>query len=358
MRIAHLDDLAIWGGGQNQALLLHLGLIERGLYSEIWSRPGSPLAQRVPGGAQPFAPRFELDVVEATRVARTVRARAIELVHAHTARAHAIARLAQLIDPEIRLVVSRRVNLPVRSHGLSRLKYRYGVSRYIAVCEAIRRTLVLGGVSADRVSVVYSCARNWRGERPPHVPPSAGEPWTIAWAGRLESNKRPLDAVRALARLRERGVDARLVLAGHGSLRRELEREVEARGLCDAIRFSGHQGDVESLLAGAQALVFTSDGAEGCPNVVLEAMAAGVPVVASRVDGVPEILEDGRTGLLFHPHDVHGLTQALLRLHADSPLVRSLAEKAWEDVRDRFTPDQLAAGTITAYETALQSDRP
>ena len=159
--------------------------------------------------------------------------------------------------------------------------------------------------------------------------------------GRLEPGKRVDAAIRALPALTSEIV---LHLIGDGPERFNLESLARTIGVADRVVFHGVRRDVPSILPAMDVLVMPSES-EGLPLVILEAMACGVTVIASRVGGIPEIVHDGRTGLLIPPGDAQALAVALARLH-DDPALRgqlalggralALAEHRIEDVAQRF----------------------
>jgi glycosyltransferase involved in cell wall biosynthesis len=173
-------------------------------------------------------------------------------------------------------------------------------------CEP-RRTVVI----PNAVDVVGACPRG---------PVDRERPLLVA-VGRLKAPKDFLTLVRALGKLPRDSFEA--VIVGEGPDRPQLEDEIESLGLAGAVRLAGERGDVQEVLAGADVFVLTSRS-EGMPVSVLEAMAAGLPVVASRVGGVPEQVADGETGLLVEPGDASGLAAALERLLRDGALRRRL----------------------------------
>lgn len=359
MRIAHLDDLAIWGGGQNQVLLLHKGLLAQGVDSAVHCRPGSPLARRLAENglaAEPFAPRFEMDFAAAVRLVRTLRGQAVDIVHAHTARSHAIARLAQLFNPAIRLVVSRRANLPVRRNGFSGIKYRAGVSHYLAISRAVQATLIRGGVAPDRISVVYSAAANAGTTQVNERYDALGPAHTIGFAGRLDPVKRPLDVVDALKHLRDSGLPVTLKIAGDGKLGNAVQERVERHGISRYVDLLGFLPSLERFFIEIDALVICSE-MEGLCSVALEAMSAGVPVVAPRVGAIPEVVQDRETGLLYEPGNIQSLVGALRETLGNADLRRRLSTNGRRIVQLQFTPDAMVRGTEQVYERVVRRRR-
>jgi glycosyltransferase involved in cell wall biosynthesis len=141
----------------------------------------------------------------------------------------------------------------------------------------------------------------------------------VGAVGRLEAEKGFDILIRAVHALVARGVDMRLVIVGEGGRRTELETLARELGIADRVQLPGWQADVRGYFEAMDVFALSSHR-EGLPNVVLEAMALEVPVVATRVNGVPRLVQDGRTGLLVEPGDLAGMTAALERLLRDAPL--------------------------------------
>ena len=163
---------------------------------------------------------------------------------------------------------------------------------------------------------------------------------------RLSGLKGHATLLRSLNRLRAEGIDLTLLIAGDGAQRSELEREARDLSLDDRIvRFLGARSDVEHLLRAADFFVLPSD-TEGLPLSVLEAMAHGLPIVASNVGGIPELIDDGKEGLLIPPADPVALAAAIRRLSDDPELGRKLGDAA----RARASGEFSLATTIRNYD--------
>jgi glycosyltransferase involved in cell wall biosynthesis len=149
----------------------------------------------------------------------------------------------------------------------------------------------------------------------------------------FKPQKAPLDFVRASAKVAAAHASAHFFAAGDGVLRAEVEAKIRALGLGQRVHLLGWRRDVRRLLGAADVLVLTSLW-EGLPRVVLQAMAASKPVVATRVDGTPEAVADGESGFLLEPHDVEGFADRIRRL-LDDP---ALAERMGREGRRRLRP--------------------
>lgn len=178
--------------------------------------------------------------------------------------------------------------------------------------------------------------------------PPLGSLPTILVVARLDPIKDLGTALRAIALLRARR-PVRLVIAGDGIERAPLEAEARNLGISDAVEFLGMVHDVAPLYAAAD-LFCLSSISEGMSLAILEAMSAGVPVVATDVGGTPDILTDGGTGLLVPPQDPAAMAHALGRLLDDVALRRRLAEAAWSRVAQRYSIAATAQRYVELYD--------
>jgi glycosyltransferase involved in cell wall biosynthesis len=147
----------------------------------------------------------------------------------------------------------------------------------------------------------------------------------------------------------------KLVVVGEGPERERVEAAALSLGLDACVVFAGHASDVRPFYALADVLALPSHS-EGSPLVLLEAMAAGVPVVATSVGGVPEVATDGETALLVPPHDPAAMASALARVLSDATLARALADKAAAHVAEHFSPEARARSLIRIYGALVSGE--
>lgn len=178
------------------------------------------------------------------------------------------------------------------------------------------------------------------------------EAFVVGSVGRLTSQKAPLDLVEGFAVVARARADARLVLVGDGPLRREIEALVEALGLADRVRLTGLRRDVPQLLRAFDVFALTSRW-EGLPRVFPQAMAAGLPIVATRVDGALDAIVDGETGDLVDVGDVAGLGRALLALAEDPARRRRMGEAGRARV-DEFSAARMVQELEALYGELLE----
>ncbi len=183
----------------------------------------------------------------------------------------------------------------------------------------------------------------------------------VVFVGRLEFNKNPDVIVRAAKTVCQKVLGAEFTFAGGAKLRdgvdyqEWLTRLADAYGVAGRVHFAGHleRQDVDALQRSASVLVVPSRW-ENFPYVLLEAMTAARPIVASRVGGIPEMIRDGETGLLVDPEDTEGWAQAIIALLTDHEQARQMGLRAQVDALDRFDPDKIAAQREAIYREAIR----
>jgi glycosyltransferase involved in cell wall biosynthesis len=180
--------------------------------------------------------------------------------------------------------------------------------------------------------------------------------FAVGWVGRMTAVKRGEDVLQGFRRLRDRGVDAVLCLVGDGPDRPQLERRAHELGIMRDTLFLGYQQDVAPLYRAFDALVLPS-GNEGTPVSVIEALAAGTPVVATRVGGVPDVVRDGVDGFLVDAGATDALAECLGRLAADPQLRARLGAAGRERVLPRYAVNRLVDDVDRLYRSLLQTQR-
>jgi glycosyltransferase involved in cell wall biosynthesis len=164
--------------------------------------------------------------------------------------------------------------------------------------------------------------------------------------------------LEAAAQLRDEGLSFKLRLAGDGALLSDLRQTAAHLNLHETVEFCGFLSDMDRFYRSLNLFVLPSTGMEGLPLVVLEAMAYGLPIVATDVPGSTDALRHQLDGLIVPPEDPVSLAQALRRLLHDHSLRWRLGQSAAARVRERFTADTMARGVAAVYETVMGTARP
>jgi L-malate glycosyltransferase len=353
LTVLHVDTERGWRGGERQVLWLATGMRERGHRAIVVARRGDELAKRAEEqnieviGA---APRGELDLFAAGDLRRVIAQQRAQIVHAHTAHAAAIAALATL-GTQTRVIIARRVDFPLRRNLGTRLKYGRA-DAVIAVSKAVATIVAEAGVPRDRLHVVPDGVDLSR-----HVQPASAEelkslgiladdPLVVQVAA-LVAHKDPLTFVRAMAGVREAVPRVRALMVGEGPLRAAAQAELTRLGLDRTLTLTGFRRDADQLLAAGRVATLSSVE-EGMGSVLLDAMAFGVPIAATRAGGIPEVVEHGETGLLSPPGDPAALAENIVRLLSDEDFAASLAARGRTRVEE-FSVARMVERTMEVY---------
>lgn len=187
-----------------------------------------------------------------------------------------------------------------------------------------------------------------------------GEPKVVTMIGRITPLKGHPYFLKAMAQVMRQFPDVRVKIIGDAPSKKKAYKDelvllARRLGLSNNVEFLGNRRDIPELLAQSDCLVLSTVTQEAFGRVILEAQAAGVPVVATRVGGVIEIIEDGKTGLLVMPKDPPAMAKAVLRLLTDSTLAQKIVEQSQKRIDERYTIRHMADATIKVYEEVLNS---
>lgn len=360
LRILHVVANRWWTGTADPALDLARALKERG--HAVWFAcvRGDVLEAHVRASGVPLVEELSLERTasplrigaEVRALRRVLRSLEIDVVHAHQTHDHWLAALARR-GTEVRLVRTVHHRRAAHTGSLGRWLWRR-TDALIAVSEGITERLRAVGAPAGAVTVVAGAVDVER-----FTPAAAGatvraelglgEAPVAGCVARMVPGRGHEVLLRAAARLRDRLSGARVVLVGRGEARPALEGLVRDLGLERTVVFAGYRGaDLPATLAALDCVAFLGAGSEESCRAVLEAMAAGRPVVAARVGAVPEIVIDGETGWLVEaaPEPVASRLEALL---AEPARARAMGRAGRQRVEALFTPARRAAMVEGVY---------
>ena len=304
----------------------------------------------------------------ATKMATVAETEGLDLLHVHYAIPHSISAIlareslkpnrrlpviTTLHGTDITLVGADRSYLPITRYGIAQSDGVTAISHYLK-----HETEETFGYSQVEVIPNFVCgseyARQPRAELRAGLSP-AGEP-LLVHVSNFRPVKRPVDCVEILARVRERGVNARLAMVGDGSERGRAEHRARCLGLENFCTFVGKQPRIVDYLSVADVLLLPSEQ-ESFGLAALEAMACEVPVVASRVGGVPEVVTDGETGCLSAVGDVDKMGADAADLLSDDALRRAMGARARESALARYNTDLAIPQYVEFYERILAASR-
>ncbi len=370
--VAELAGSASYGGGERYLELLceHL---DPSRFRPILICPesGSFVGRMQSRGVDVRVVHLEplLNLCALMRLVRVLSQERVTILQTHGARANFYGRVAGWLAG-VPVVIST-VHNSITDYKGSRLKrWTYSaalrltlswVNRIICVSDAIRRDVVQDDpAAAGLAETVHNGVDRLMFQKPVDRTRIRREfgltdgPLLITVA-RLTEQKGHCDLIEALALLRKQWPQLQCVCVGDGELRQPLEALAAARGLSSMCRFVGSRDDVMEFYAAADMVALPSHS-EGFPFVILEALAMGKPVIATRVNGVPEVIDHMKTGLLINARDVGGLARAIESLleHPERAMQLGIAGRAV--VQARFTVDRMVEKTVGVFDTALRGE--
>lgn len=311
--------------------------------------------------------RFRFDTRVVGELRRIVAQRAPDIIESHMIKSHFLVKVSEL---------GRRLPWVAFHHGYTKTDLKMqlynrlnrwslpSAARVVTVCGEFAEQLARAGVPAGRIFVRHNAIG-------PAVPAEeeevrelrhrlgvdSGEPVILA-VGRMSREKGHVDLISAVGQLRhlDPELNFKLVIVGDGPERERVERLAAELAISERVVLAGHVDDLRAYYALADVLAMPSHS-EGSPLALLEAMAAGVPVVATRVGGVPEIVADGESALLVAPKDARAFAIALARVLRDLQLVRTLSANALKRSRQDFSPEVYARSLTELYLKLLADSR-
>lgn len=360
-RVLHLSTARTWRGGEQQLAYLAEDLQAAGITQLVVCARRSPMqesCERNHFGHRALGFHASFDPPNAYRLSRIAKEWQADLLHAHDSHGHTTAILANtLFGMRLPLVVSRRVDFPISSGLSARWKYGHtSVKRILCVSDAIKAIMARDVPRPEVLRTVHDgidpkrFAHGADGRLHQLLQLDAGVP-LVGNVAALAPHKDLFTFIDMAALLHARMPEVRFVLIGEGELRDRLEKHAASRNMHGILHFTGFRNDVERLLPELDVMAMTSR-TEGLGTSILDAFAAGVPVVATAAGGIPEVVTDKETGLLRPVGNAPALADAVEQVLTERALREHLVAGARERL-GQFTRQATAAKTLREYQDML-----
>ena len=368
LRVCHLTTSFLLPHGPSAGILAQIENQDPArIKSTIWSLYEPPVHRDASAVLAPLGigyrclgmSRSFADVRVLPRLVTLLRRERPDILHCHLVRANLYGRIAaRIVGVPVVVNMLRNVDPYVTGSGLGAAAVRWferatasWVARYVAVSERVRRDVLAGLRLPDEKIVTVLNAVDLAPFR--ELPPkTAHEGVVIGTAGGLEPRKNHATLVRAMAMLPE----ARLVIAGEGEERGNIETLIQALGLEGRVTLAGLVRDIPRFLASVDVFVMASS-AEGLPRAIMEAMAAGLPVVATDAGGTREAVEDGVTGMVVPVDDFDRLVDALRTMVGHAEFRHAMGEAGRRRALALFAPERLGNEYTALYERLMLERR-
>ena len=357
MNIAHVSTATGWRGGEQQCLYLARGLAARGITSTVIAPPDTPLLQKAAEAGlatRAFAFRGEWDVPALWRFGALLKELNADIVHAHDAHAVTLAAVGGW-RAGCRRVATRRVDFALKGGW----KYRR-MDRVVAISNAVRAVCMKAGLPEAALPVVYSGVDPDRFShltRKKEYREELGigrKTDVILNVAALTDHKGQEYLLQAFQTVLLRRPDTKLLIAGTGELEADLKHLAEQLAIADKVAFLGFRDDV-GLLYDLCDVFAMSSHLEGLCTAVLDAMAMERAAVVTAAGGLPELVEDGRTGRVVPARDPAALADALSELLDDYKKRTRMGAAARQRLLKHFTVDAMVDGNVRVYRELLGS---
>lgn len=345
------SSLYDWGGIERYAFYLSQGLASQGIENAVACPPGSPLAKHLGSSAIPIALKGRLSPAVIGKYLTTLRAGKYDVIHAHFSPDFLAAGIAgRLAKTQLR-IMTRHVALPMPPNKIKRNLAMF--EHIIPVSDAVMKVLKQSGVPPHKMTVAKAGVPTLVATKPrDEVREQLGlgeDDFAVGCFGRLVEEKGIATLIKAAALTQ--GVKYHIF--GDGPEKQALNRMVTEKNLGETVKIHGFVPEVENLMNAMDAIAIPSTWAEAFPYAALEALSIGVPVIASKIGGLPELVRDGVNGLLFAAGDVEGFITNVMILKADRSLGPGLGETGREIHQQRYTVEKMGERIANVYKHEL-----
>lgn len=345
------SSLHDWGGIERYVLYLSQGLDSLGIENAVACPPGSPLAQRLGSKAIPISLTGRMSPAVVGKYLAALRAGKYDVIHAHFSPDFvAVGTAARLAKTPLR-IMTRHVALPMPPVKIKRNLAMF--EHIIPVSDAVQKVLKQSGVPPHKMTVAKAGVPSLSPTKPrEEVREALGigpEDFAVGSFGRLVEEK----GVQVLINAAAMTTGVQYHIFGDGPEKPALTRMVAEKRLGETVKMHGFVPEVENLMSAMDAVAIPSLWAEAFPYAALEALSLGVPVIASKIGGLPELVRDGVNGLLFEAGNIEGFITNVMILRADRSLGPGLGETGKELHESRYTVERMGERVAAVYKNEL-----
>jgi glycosyltransferase involved in cell wall biosynthesis len=352
-----IDTEQVWRGGQEQLFTLARGLVQRGHEVHLVHQPNSAIGERARDIGlflHPIAVRSEIGLISLMRFYSLMKRVRPDIVGFNTPKPILMGCIAAKIARAKARIIFRRVDFPLRG-WFSRFKYTWGIDGVVTISASIRNRLISAGVPASRIATIYegidlSIYPALNRESRAALPVVVG---VVSHLSREKGIDCLIEAASMIPDVREK---LRFTIVGQGACLQSLRDLARQKGLEQIFQFTGFRSDIPELMKTFDIFVLPSLS-EGLSSAILEAMACSLPIIASNVGGIPELVRHGVNGLLVAPADSAALTEAIQQLASDPEERLRVGQVNRKQVEEKYTMKQKISKTEELCASLLGHNR-
>ena len=360
MKVLHLSSEKTWRGGEQQIAYLIDELQKYDVQNYVACRTNSAFEKhckeyQIEHISIPFANNF--DINSAFQIKNFCKYMKIDIIHMHSSRSHTLAVIASLLGANVNLILSRRVDFPSAGNWLSKFKYNYsGIKKILCVSDKIKEVISPIIKNKNKLEVIYSGIdlKRFEGKINQGI---LHKEFNLDSETKIAANISAIaphkdyytfvDTVEEFKKINNQNV--KFFIIGEGNCRKDIEKYIAEKKLTDDIILTGFRTDIASILPEIDVFLITSEE-EGLGTTVLDAIANKIPVVATAGGGIPEMIKNEETGLLYIIKDSEGLSNGVQRILSDEDLKNKLIDSAYQLLLEKFTKDITAKKTLEVYK--------
>ena len=360
MKILHIDTGKEWRGGQRQALLLHNTLLAKGFESYLVANSKGELVKKADKNLYSLSYNNEIDVFYVKRLLKIIKKHEINIIHSHDAHSLSPGILCCLLNSQLKLIHTRRVDFSINKSFFSKLKYtnKY-VSKVVAISDAIKNILINDGIDANKIVKIYS------GVPKPHQPDDVKlkeikdefdlkDKKVICCVANFADHKDHKTLLKAFDIVNRHNEDCKLLLVGDGPLFEETMEFAESLQCFDNVIFTGYREDVYNLIRCGDIFCITSKE-EGLCTSIIDALNCGKPVVATSAGGIPELVEDNINGFLCEIGNFKQVADKIINLLNNNDKAELFSKNAIEKGKE-FSELKMTENYIKLYSELIPAD--
>ncbi len=357
LSLLFVDTERVWRGGQEQIFSLIKGLHQHGHSIHLVCEPHTLMESRageIGASVYPMRIRSEASLVSLLRLILVLRKVRPDILAFNTPKAILGGSLASRFASVGARIVFRRVHFPLRKGFFTRLKYTWGIDCIVSISESIRLQLQSSGIPGSRIRTIYEGID--LSLYPEHIRTTqrgADEPVVVGTVAHLSREKGLHYLIQAASLIPDALRKLRFVVVGDGDCLQELLELAERKGLKDLFHFAGFRSDISECMKAFDIFVLPSLS-EGLGSAILEAMATSLPIIATKVGGIPELVKSEENGLLVSPADPLSLARAIQHLADNPDICRRMGLQGRKRIENEFTLERKIIETEQLCATLLK----
>jgi len=363
LTILHINAEKEYRGGEIQTVILSEKLIARGHESVICCQPGSGIGKECKRRNLPFfsvTMSSDIHIKGAYAIKKRLAEKPFDIIHSHNPRALAMGFILKCLRVSLPHIYTRRIDFPLKSGIFSKYKYSRGADSIIAVSSAVKKSLLACGIDEKKITVIHGGIEKERfacGNHSSSLKDEFSIPdnsFIIGAVSHLSPHKGHSYLIRAMEGVCKKKAEAFLIIAGEGPLRDELTEMSRKMGLRENIIFTGFRNDIETVIPQFDVLVHPTIEGEGSPSAIKEAMLSGVPVIASDIAPIKEIINNGNDGILIPSRNCDEIEKAIINIIDNRALRGTLSSQALKKAEKEFGIDESVSKTEALYYQVLK----